>query len=800
MTTIIRLTQKDNGLKLLNNRFNFIKQHKIKSVIVLVLFVLYAFCLPSKLFNNPTSTVIEGTEGVLLGALIADDGQWRFPISDTISNKVKQCIVLFEDAYFYKHPGFNPVSIFKAVKANISKGKIVRGGSTITQQVIRLSRNGKKRTYFEKFIELILSTRLEIRASKEEILNYYIANAPFGGNVVGLDAASWRYFGVNSQQLTWAESATLAVLPNAPSLIYPGKNQQKLLKKRNKLLKKLLKNNIIDTITYQLALKENLSQKPFPLPQIAPHLLQEVAQHQKGKRIQTSIQHPLQVSVQNIVNEHYKTQKQNEVHNMAVLILDVKTKKVMSYVGNTPTTKEHQKDVNIIHAPRSTGSVLKPFLYMGMLDKGNLLPSTLVADVPTVISNYEPKNFDLKYSGAISAKKALARSLNIPAVRMLNTYGLESFYEELQQLDLKQINKNADHYGLSLILGGAESSLWDLCSAYGSLANTVTNYVNNSSRYYTHQFSPFSYYKNKAVDLGKLTFEKNNYGAGSIYLALEAMKEVKRPDDDLAWERYHSSQEIAWKTGTSFGGRDAWAIGVTPQYVVGVWIGNADGEGRPNLTGISSAGPVLFDLFNLLPKSDWFEKPYDDLIEANICTKSGYMASPLCDTVKKMIPTIGTRTKICPYHKLLHLDANKQYRVHALCESLENIRSEAWFVLPPLMEWYYKKSDATYKSLPPLRSDCKGETVANMAFIYPKENMSIILPKNVSGEFNSVVFKLAHSHPDTKVFWYLNEAYIKTTEVFHEVEILPSTTGKQVITVVDELGNELQSTIYIVKE
>ena len=762
--------------------------------------VLYARCLPLNLFNKPTSTVIESSEGVLLGALIANDGQWRFPTTDSIPNKIKQCVILFEDEYFYKHPGFNPISIFKAIKSNIYRGKVVRGGSTITQQVIRLSRNEKKRTYFEKLIELILATRIEIRYSKNEILKYYLAQAPFGGNVVGIDAASWRYFGIDAHQLSWAESATLAVLPNAPSLIYPGKNQQKLLDKRNRLLKKLAENKIIDKITYQLALEEILPQKPYPLPQIAKHLLQDVAQQNKGKRIKTSIKHQLQISANRIVKQHYKNQKQNEVHNMAVLILDVKTKKVISYIGNTPTTNEHQKEVNIVNAARSTGSVLKPFLYMGMLDKGIILPSTLIADVPTTISNYEPKNFNLKYTGAVAADKALARSLNIPAVRMLNTYGVEGFYDELQNLNLKQINKGADHYGLSIILGGSESSLWDLTSAYGSLAGTLNHYTENSSRYYTKEFSAFSYYKNKKNDLGKLTFKKNNFGAASIYLAFDAMRHLSRPEEDVSWELYNSSQNIAWKTGTSFGGRDAWAIGVTTDYVIGVWLGNADGEGRPNLTGVSSAGPILFDMFNLLPKSNWFRIPYDDMVEVAVCKKSGYMASAYCETTQKLTPSAGKRTKVCPYHRLVHLDENKQYRVHTLCESLDNIYSESWFVLPPLMAWYYKQQDASYKPLPPMRSDCTGEALTTMSFIFPKANTSVILPKDISGNVNNVVFKLAHSNPNTKIYWYLDNNYIKTTDIFHEIELQPETSGQHTVTVVDAFGNELKQQFKLVRE
>ncbi len=774
----------------------FLKKHTLKIIVLLIALLFYAFCLPEQLFNKPTATVIESSEGELLGAQIASDGQWRFPKCDSVPEKFKHCIIQFEDAHFYQHPGFNPVSIFKALKLNISKGNVVRGGSTITQQVIRLSRDGKSRTSFENLKELILATRLEISYSKDDILNYYASNAPFGGNVVGIDVASWRYFGIQAQQLSWAESATLAVLPNAPSLIYPGKNQLKLVKKRNRLLHKLCKQKIIDTLTYQLAIQETLPKKPFPLPQIAPHLLQKTAKSNKGKRIKTAVEYNIQERINTIVKQHHAILKQNEVHNMAVLVLDVNTKKVLGYVGNTPTTKENQKDVNIIDAPRSTGSVLKPLLYMAMLDKGELLPNTLVADIPTTIANYTPQNFNLQYSGAVSAKEALAKSLNIPAVRMLHQYGLARFYEELGKFKLKHINKGPNHYGLSLILGGAESNLWDLCNTYASLAGTVNHYTENSSEYYTNEYDKASFTKSETTDFGKLTHDKPIFDAGSIYLAFEAMKEVNRPDGDEAWKFYDSSKEIAWKTGTSFGNRDAWAIGVTKDIVVGVWVGNADGEGRPNLTGINSAAPVLFDVFNLFPKSTWFAKPFDELTEVNTCAQSGYLATELCEITKTWIPTLGNRFKACPFHHLIHLDKNSNNRVNTSCETLDNIKNTSWFTLPPLQEWYYKKHHANYKSLPELRSDCKQETGKTMDFISPKNNSTFILVKNEHEKINPLVLKIAHTNPETKVFLYIDNKFIQTTETFHEIGILPP-TGKHIITVVDALGNELKRSIAI---
>ena len=283
----------------------YIKKHKFKTTIGILLMVVYYFSLPKVLFTSNYTTVIESADGQFIGAKIADDGQWRFPESDSVPTKFKKCIIAFEDQHFYKHFGFNPISMYHAFLQNRKANKVVRGGSTLTQQVIRLHRDGKKRSYFEKLIEVILSTRLEFRHSKDKILQLYAAHAPFGSNVVGLEMASWRYFGLQPNQLSWAEAATLAVLPNAPSLIYPGKNQQKLLAKRNRLLKKLFENKTIDKDTYELALLESLPQKPFAVPQMAPHLLQKIAKENKGKKIKTTIKVGVQERVNDIVSQYY---------------------------------------------------------------------------------------------------------------------------------------------------------------------------------------------------------------------------------------------------------------------------------------------------------------------------------------------------------------------------------------------------------------------------------------------------------------------------------------------------------------
>ncbi|NAS12517.1 penicillin-binding protein 1C [Poritiphilus flavus] len=773
----------------------YLRRHPKRVLVVAILLILYYFSLPRELFKDPTATVVEGRDGQLLGAKIAEDGQWRFPPPDSIPSKMEACLLQFEDAYFYRHPGFNPISILKALKANISAGRVVRGGSTITQQVIRLSRK-KRRSYLEKSLELLLATRLELRTSKKEILKLYATHAPYGGNVVGLDAASWRYFGLRPYQLSWAESATLAVLPNAPSLIYPGKNQEKLLKKRNGLLKKLREKGLIDSTTYTLALLEKLPQKPYPLPTTARHFVAFVAGREEGKRIRVSLDENLQKQAAEVVHRHFLGLRQNQVHNAAALIIDVKTRDIKAYIGNTNTTKEHQKDVDMVRANRSTGSTLKPLLYAAMLDAGELLPTMLVPDVPTQIAGYTPENFNEDYTGAIEARKALSRSLNIPSVRLLQNYGLEKFRDQLNSFHLRGISKSADHYGLTLILGGAETNLWDLCKTYAGMASTVNHYTETSSEYYDREFTELVWKQDKLADIGKKTIHKPIFDAGSIYLTLEAMKEVNRPEGNESWEFFDSAKEIAWKTGTSFGNKDAWAIGLTKDHVVGVWVGNADGEGRPQVSGLQSAAPLMFDLFDLLPRSNWFSQPLDALRETAVCSRSGFLPTTNCPLKMVMAPAMENTLRPCSYHQQIFLDQNGQFRLNSSCATLSRARGVSWFVLPPLMEFYYKRRNPTYRSLPPYREDCRAAAEEIMEFIYPRNGSRISLTKNFDGKLNELALKLAHSKSGSKVFWYLDEKYLGDTADFHELGILPK-PGKHKITAVDEEGNEKSITITI---
>lgn len=783
---------------MVSKAIQIIKKHKktgrkaIKwlSLAGLVLFLSwYVNCLPEKLFNDGTSTVLLDQDGNLLGARIADDGQWRFSPGSKVPGKFEQCILQFEDRDFYDHPGISARGMARALVQNVRNKRVVSGGSTLTMQLARIMRKNPPRTMTEKITEMLIATRIEMRYSKKEILNFYVSHAPFGNNVVGLEAAAWRYFGRSAEKLSWAESATLAVLPNAPGLIYPGKNHKRLLAKRNRLLKRLFDIKLIDAITYRLSLEEPLPARPLPLPQSAPHLLSRLMKEgYKGQTITSTLSAGVQERAAQLLQAHSARLQENRIYNGAILITSVKTGRVLAYVGNTKSGDvDNSADVDCIHAARSTGSILKPFLYAKCLEDGRITPSMLVPDIPTQFGSFSPKNFTQQYDGAVPVNKALSRSLNIPMVRLLNEYGLEKFHQDLKNYGLTTLNKPAMHYGLSLILGGAEARLWDLSRAYTQMAQELKYGERKEIKLVSASGN------RKAVHSTRARVRKQGRSLTNracIYSTFRAMVDVNRPDEDGNWRAFSSSQKIAWKTGTSFGFRDAWAIGITADYVVAVWIGNADGEGRPGLTGIKSAAPVLFDMFALLPKAaGWFARPLEEMSQAAICRESGHRASALCEKADTVwIPTSSLNTTACPYHQTIHLSRDGRYRVDSECEGVYNMKHLTWFVLPPPVEKYYKFNNPGYKPLPDYKPECLAK-LSDRAFalLYPRPNGRIYVPVEIDGKTGRTIFEATHRNVNTKIFWHLDEHFIGETREIHQLALNPS-AGKHKLTLVDENG------------
>ena len=734
---------------------------KVIFILITILVIAYIFCLPRQLFHVPYSTVVTDRNGELLGARIASDGQWRFPPRNTTPEKVKQCLITFEDRHFYHHWGVNPVSTGRAAYQNLKNKRIVSGGSTLTMQTIRLARN-ESRTFGEKFIEMILATRLEFRASKEKILSMYVSHAPFGGNVVGLDA---------------------------PAMIHLSKSRQSLLNKRNRLLKQLYGRKIIDSSTYELAISEPLPDEPHPLPQIAPHLVSRFYQERNGKYSVSTIDRGIQTQIENAAERWSNEFNRSDIRNLAILVIDIRTNQVVAYCGNVNfERKQSGNQVDVIQAPRSTGSILKPFLYYAMLQEGSLLPHTLLPDIPININGFTPQNFSLQFEGAVPASEALARSLNIPAVTMLQKYGVPKFHTFLRQIGLKTINRPASHYGLSLILGGAEATLWDVTNTYAHMGRSLLQLPQTECSLLLSDSE-----NSEAVTSAKTT---DIFQPGAVWQTFNALTEVNRPEE-IDWKSIPSMHPIAWKTGTSHGFRDAWAVGVTPHYAVGVWVGNATGEGKPGLVGARTAGPVLFDIFSLLPPTQWFKRPGNVFVKTEVCRKSGHLKGRFCEeTDTLLILPAGLKTEACPYHHLVTLSADETHRIYENCANLEPTIQKSWFTLPPVWEWYYKQHHPEYSPLPPFKPGCGEDALQPMQFIYPPMNARIVLPKQMDGSPGYMTAELAHGNPVTTIFWHLDNTYLTQTQDFHKISLQP-TPGKHSLTAVDSAGNTVTTTFYI---
>ncbi len=745
------------------------------------------------LFSTPRSTVLLDRKDELLGATTAADGQWRFPARGDVPERFVVCITQFEDRHFFEHHGVRLQSLVRAARQNQRAGRTVSGGSTLTMQLARMSRGPSHRSYVNKLVEALIALRIELRNSKQEILALYAANAPFGGNVVGLDAAAWRWFGRSPDQLTWSECATLAVLPNAPSALYPGKGDAALRAKRDRLLDRLHLVGTLDDTEWSLAREEPLPGKPHALPMLAPHLLTTLRNKgRSGERITSTLSAPMQSRAMEICEHYAPRLRANEVHNAAALIIDVASGEVRAYVGNLPSCPADKAGhVDIVRAHRSTGSLLKPFLYADMLQSGELLPDMLVADVPTQYEGFAPRNFDEHFSGAVPASVALARSLNVPAVRGLRRHGVDRTLQTLRAMGLTSIDQSAAHYGLALIMGGAECSLWELGGAYASMARVLDNYGRGGTRYRGSDIHPPLVIATTARPTDTAEPAVPPLTAASIFFTLKALSEVDRPTDEQGWKSFAHSERIAWKTGTSMGHRDAWAIGVSDRWCVAVWTGNASGEGRPGLTGTLAAAPLMFDLFGLLPAGQGSEAPEEELVSATLCPRSGHLAGvecPVGDTAR--VPAPGLRTPVCPYHRTIHVDATQRWRVPA-----GEGTPVPWFVLSPSMERYYAVLHPDHRHLPPLRSGESDEVA--MEVLYPDAGARLLIPTELDGSRGKAVIEAAHRDPHAHVHWDLDGTFLGTTLSDHRMALDPP-DGPHKLTLTDDHGRSIRHSFVVV--
>ncbi|HEB7541111.1 TPA: penicillin-binding protein 1C [Campylobacter coli] len=670
-------------------------------------------------FKSRYSKILYDKNGEILSVFLNDEEQWHIKSTD-IPKRLKIAVINYEDRKFYSHFGVDFLALMRAFVNNFNSTQR-SGASTISMQTIKLW-DKKDRTYFNKFNEIIQSFALENAFSKDEILKLYLSNAPYGGNLVGYEAAILFYFDKNPKDLTWAQAALLAILPNQPGLINLEKNKTKLLNKRNKLLAKLYERKLINKDIYELSLKEPLPNFK-PRKNIAPHLALRLL-NDDNKEIFSSIDKKIQLKIEKKAKEFSYTLQQKGIQNLAIILADTKTRKVLAYVGSQDFyDMANLGQINGNTAKRSVGSTLKPFLYALSIDEGIIAPESILLDVPTFFSNFNPQNANKKYYGIISAREALQRSLNVPFVSLLQDYGYEKFFYKLKTF-LNFEDENYKRYGLSLILGTKELSLEDLVKLYLGLANYG-------------ELANLSFIRDENLSGVVRMFSK-----GSAYLTLEAMKELQR----VGLENYNKEKIISWKTGTSYGRKDAWAIGATPKYTLGVWVGNFNGEANANLYGVSIAGDLLFEILGLLDEVDLEFAPSDDLMTIKLDSISKYRYDENLNTsyIHTLYPKEANILRTSPFLKKVY-----EYQGKELDSKDIHFKDAKAFIkldLPAYALHFFQQRNFKFSSK-------KGVNI-----IYPKDNLKLILAKDLNG-MKGLVAKVANLNNE-KLFWYLNQKLI----------------------------------------
>lgn len=711
-----------------------------------------------KNFEDRYSVSVLDDKGKIIGVSLNKDEQWHLKSIDEIPEKLKISVINYEDKDFYKHFGVDFTSLVRAVRDNLIKGRKT-GASTITMQVAK-SLKPKERNIFNKYIEIIQAIKIDKFFEKDEILRMYLNNAPYGGNIVGYKTASYMYFQKKPDELTWGESTLLAVLPNSPGLMNVEKNQNKLLKKRDFLLKKLYDKKIINKRQYEISLKEPLPDKRYSFKNLAPHLTRRVTEERKEKIIKTTIDSELQEKIEKISKDYSDFLKTQGIRNLSVLLINNKSSEIKSYIGSQDFYDfENNGQVDGIIAKRSPGSLLKPFLYAVAIDEGLIAPCSKVPDVPLYFVNFSPQNANKKYYGIVEIQDALIKSLNIPFVSLLKEYGEEKFFYFLKEV-LGFSDDNPSRYGLSLILGTKEFTMEEIGKLYSGLAN------------FGDFRSPIY------IDVGTRNFSKESryLSKGSSYLTLNTIKKLERPGMETL---YKEKNPISWKTGTSHGRRDGWAVGVTPDWTLVVWVGNFTGEGNSNLTGVYSAGNLLFRIMKILPKKQKeFQKP-NNLVKIKVDEETGYRLKYQIPSKEILYPIDAKPLRTSPYYKKIFVDDNGQ-EIDSRDENFLNRKEKIILNYPIEVINFFIRNGFDVSNIFGNTSKKKG-----IKIIYPTNGLRITIPKDFDGE-KDLIIKIANLK-NQNFYWYLNGEYLYKTR--DREKNLKLGNGKYQLTIISEEGD-----------
>ena len=877
-------------------------------IITLSMLANWCFPLPKARLHPPVSQIVLDRNGEWLRAFLADDSMWRFsrqlsvisyqsqevfdkPDTSLTENSYReantttdnyflhQAMLTSEDRWFYYHYGINPVSIATALYDNLKAGEVVRGGSTITMQVARLM-EPKARSIPNKLIEMFRALQLEHTYSKSEILTFYFNMLPYGGNIVGTAAASRFYFNKPQHALSLGEAALLAAIPNAPERLRPDRFPENARKAREKVLNRLLARRQISEQQWQEATQEPIPRKRYPLPFKAPHLsrmlVKENRSHAKpypstrlphlqrhewmGKtdgRIYTTIDARVQETAVRILSEYLEAERKLSLRGShststgAIIVMDTQNRHVLAMVGSHDFfDREALGQVNGTLAPRSPGSALKPFVYALAMEQGLITPETLLFDVPITYAGYEPVNYNGKYNGYITARQALARSLNVPAVnlnaRLKNRtsnstpiqhskarVGGSTLHAFLKQAGISTLAP-AQKYGLSMVLGGCEVNLLELTTLYVGLANMgefgsyQLTLPRNSRR--GEVTSPLQGFRKPRVENHS---SQHLLRKETSFIITEMLTDSQLPTNTVknpeAFERTMNLPKIAWKTGTSYGHRDAWCIGYSPTLTIGVWLGNFNGKGAPMLSGAEAATPILFALFTALTGQDthrWFTKP-EQLKTRQVCALSGAPVSSHCPVHKDdvYIPGISS-VAVCTIHKRIYVNEATGYSLCSHCRKNSSRRGE---VTSPLQGFRKPKAESHFTTdtslkdaqaqifeewpanaatwlaengfavpvLPKHNPLCTGTIAGNAPIILsPAEDTIYYIREGVPLENQKIRLIASASSRTQDLFWFLDGELIFQGNAAEQYWLTP-TKGKHVLTCVDAEGRSATRPLHI---
>lgn len=746
---------------------------------------------PPGAFPDARSTAILDARGILLGATVAADGQWRFPESDTVPSRFREAVLAIEDRRFAIHPGIDPWAVARALRDNSRPHRRIQGASTVTMQVARLLRRSQgaptRRSIAAKVLEAGLALRLEWWHGKERILAMWASNAPFGGNVVGLEAAAWRWFGTTPEDLTWGQSATLAALPNAPSHLLGSSDERAALQsRRGSILGRLLATGRIDSATWSLALSEPLPDRPHPLPRLAPHALSRLAKVAPGRRWTTTLEIELQTEALRLARSRLQELSLLDVRGLSVLVVEIppgdSLPRIRAWIGDAGTGS-----VDLATAPRSTASTLKPFLYGLLLDQGRILPGQWLPDIPSRWGDYRPQNASGRFEGVVPADEALARSLNVPWVRELEALGIEPFLGLLRRAGLGHLHRNAEGYGLPLVLGGAEASLLELAGAYtalarGGVASSFEFARSGSDRLHLggppsegdpHPRTPAEADLLADRAMSSPPRVRRILSPAASWAVVEALRRPGRIEEEDAWRAFAQGRPLAWKTGTSFGFRDAWTIAMRPRWVVAVWAGDPQGAGRPSLWGSTATAPLAFRIQPVLPDRGsprWFPPP-PDLVAVEICPVTGWRRSAACPRGADVpAPAAGANAPLDPWHRLAPFDASGTWRVRSTCEDPHRAVMRPVLQLPPAAEALSRRERPGFLPDPiPWREDCAPSAHEDrLQILIPENGSRIVLPRDIDGSIQKLAIQVGHREPGSSVRCFLDQEDLGISDRFRD--------------------------------